>query len=86
MGTTADGRKKGQPSTAEIACHVAAALYLDLAREHAGPEPPPCWKAAGCSPDERLTRIKKSASVFAAAYLVDTGGRDVARADTALGI
>ena len=72
VGTTADGRKKGQPSTAEIACHIGAALYLDLAREHAGqreptwalPEPPPCWKGAGCDPGDTLTQVGTKVKSF----------------------
>ena len=74
VGSTADGRKKGQPSTAEIACHIGAALYLDLARVPAGqreptwvlPEPPPCWKGAQCDPVDTLTQvgIKESPKSF----------------------
>lgn len=72
VGTTADGRKKGQPSTAEIACHIGTALYRDLAREHAGqreptwvlPEPPPCWRGAGCDPRDTLTQVGTKVKSF----------------------
>ena len=72
--TTASGKKTGQPSTAEIACQISAAVFLALAQQHAGeekpawklPKPPLCWTGAQCTADDTLTQVGNKMRDFVA--------------------
>ncbi len=69
--STATGKRAGNPSTAEIACHIAGALYLVLCDAHALQgaqctlrDPPPCWGAAGCSAKDTRTQVGEKISTW----------------------